>query len=163
MRKEIAPKVLRQGTAWLESRRFEAVSERPVDWSQVAAGAADPPVRQLPGPANVMGRVKFMLPNPLGIYLHDTPGKGLFAAADRADSHGCVRLQHAGHLARWLFGRPIGADPDGPADQERDLAAPVPVYIVYLTAVPTTRGVAFAPDIYGRDRALMAGMARRRG
>jgi hypothetical protein len=161
VRQEIAPHVLSEGPAWLQRRHFEAVSDEPVDWDAVADGAVKLPVRQLPGRGNVMGKVKFMLPNPLGIYLHDTPQKRLFGVAWRADSHGCVRLQHAERLARWLFGRAAAADPAGPPDQRRDLAAPAPVYIVYLTAIPTAGGVAFSRDIYQRDPALAAELAGR--
>jgi murein L,D-transpeptidase YcbB/YkuD len=161
VRQEIAPHVLRDGPAWLQRRHFEAVSEGPVDWDAVADGTVKLPVRQLPGRGNVMGKVKFMLPNPLGIYLHDTPQKRLFGAAWRADSHGCVRLQRAERLAHWLFGRAAVMDSAGPPDQRRDLAAPAPVYIVYLTAVPTAGGVVYSPDIYGRDPALTAELAGR--
>ena len=161
VRQEIAPHVLSEGPAWLRRRHFEPVSEGPVNWDAVANGAVKLPVRQIPGRGNVMGKVKFMLPNPLGIYLHDTPQRRLFGAAWRADSHGCVRLQHAKRLARWLFGRAAAADPAGPPDQRRDLAAPVPVYIVYLTALPTVGGVVFSPDIYRRDQPLLAELAGR--
>jgi murein L,D-transpeptidase YcbB/YkuD len=160
VRKDIAPAVLREGEGYLARRHFQTVGAAPVDWEAVADGSQQVMVRQAPGPDNVMGKVKFMLPNPLGIYLHDTPQKGLFAEARRADSHGCIRLQAAGRLAAWLFGGAV--KPSGAPDQEIDLAAPVPVYIVYLTVMPTRRGLAFAPDIYHRDRPLRAALARRR-
>ncbi|HEY2483122.1 MAG TPA: L,D-transpeptidase family protein, partial [Caulobacteraceae bacterium] len=138
---------------------FEPVSATAVDWSAVADGTANVHVRQLPGPGNVMGQVKFMLPNLLGIYLHDTPERGLFHSRRRADSHGCVRLQHPEQLAAWLFGRPVIAD--GRPDQEVDLAASVPVYIVYLTLTTTPGGLSRAPDIYRRDAALSVELAAR--
>jgi murein L,D-transpeptidase YcbB/YkuD len=72
-----------------------------------------------------------------------------------------VRLQRAERLAHWLFGRATVMDSAGPPDQRRDLAAPAPVYIVYLTAVPTAGGVVYSPDIYGRDPALAAELAGR--
>lgn len=161
VRKEIAPHVLRDGPEWLQVRHFEAVSDGPVDWDAVADGAVKLPVRQLPGHDNAMGKVKFMLPNPLGIYLHDTPQKWLFGGPWRADSHGCVRLQHAERLARWLFGRAALMDSGGPPDQRRDLPAATPVYIVYLTALPTAGGVFYSPDIYGRDTTLVDELAER--
>jgi murein L,D-transpeptidase YcbB/YkuD len=98
-----------------------------------------------------MGEVKFMMPNDLGIYLHDFPDKSLFAKADRHLSSGCVRLEDAHRLARWLYEgrapRPQGAA----AEQEVALPAPVPVYIVYLTAFPGPGGAALRRDVYGRD------------
>jgi murein L,D-transpeptidase YcbB/YkuD len=105
-----------------------------------------------------MGKVKFMLPNPLGIYLHDYPDKALFGRADRRLSAGCIRLSHARALALALVGR----DPDvagGSAEARVDLAAPVPVYITYFTVVPGRDGPRFLADVYGRDAVLMAGVA----
>ena len=106
-----------------------------------------------------MGAVKFMMPNNLGVYLHDTPRRDYFARDDRRISSGCVRLEDAPRLARWLFmGSP--PRPDGRAEQRVDLPEPVPVYITYLTAVPSRGRILFQPDRYGRDRALLARLER---
>jgi murein L,D-transpeptidase YcbB/YkuD len=84
-----------------------------------------------------MGSVKFMMPNRLGIYLHDTPDKSLFARADRRLSSGCVRVADAGRLERWLFaGR--APTPSGTPEERAYLPRPVPVYITYLTGPPPT-------------------------
>jgi murein L,D-transpeptidase YcbB/YkuD len=107
-----------------------------------------------------MGAVKFMMPNDLDIYLHDFPDKALFANADRRISSGCVRLEDAQLFGRWLFG---GAEPrpNGPAPEQRvDLPQPVPVYLVYLTAVPDAGAVAFQADPEGRDARLGAALTR---
>ena len=66
-----------------------------VDWRAVADGRDAVRVRQLPGPANSMGRVKFGFPNATDIFLPDTPVKEKFAEADRTLSHGCIRLEDA--------------------------------------------------------------------
>jgi L,D-transpeptidase YcbB len=108
-------------------------------------------VRQRPGPHNMMGTVKFMLPNPLGIYLHDTPMRGLFGDASRTDSAGCVRLQHPARLGAWMFGQKQAFDSKGAPDQRVNLPTPVPVYILYLTAQPGADGISYPPDIYSRD------------
>ena len=66
-------------------------------------------------------------------------------------SNGCVRLEDAWRLSKWLFGRDLtweGAAPEQPVM----LNAPVPVYITYLTAAPQASGIAFRDDVYGRDR-----------
>ena len=52
-----------------------------------------------------MGRIKIPFPNGADLYLHDTPNKDLFAQDDRKLSHGCIRLQDAERLGRWLMGR----------------------------------------------------------
>ena len=101
-----------------------------VDWKAVAAGTAQVFGRQRPGPANSLGHYKFDLPNGDGIYLHDTPKKELFAQDNRDLSHGCVRLEDAERLARWLLGR----DPPAAAAPEENvlLPRPVPIRISYL-------------------------------
>ena len=136
----IAPKVLKEGMTYLRDRGYEVVSafaEDPrildpesVDWQAVAAGEAKVYVRQRPGPANSMGRMKFGFRNDDGIFLHDTPKKELFAEAARNISNGCVRLEDADRLARWMFG---GETPrSGIAEMHVPLPRPVPIVITYL-------------------------------
>lgn len=99
-----------------------------------------------------MGKVKFMFPNDLGIYLHDTPERELFAKPVRQFSSGCVRVENARLLGEWLFGRPLLAETSAP-EQHVPLPEPVPVYLTYLTAEPRDGGVAYLEDGYGRDGA----------
>lgn len=102
-----------------------------------------------------MGDIKFMLPNHYGIYLHDTPAKDLFAQDARQLSNGCVRLEDARRLARWVFGEmPAATSPD--AEQRVDLKEPIPVYITYMTAGLDGGQLAFRGDAYGRDRSFLA-------
>jgi murein L,D-transpeptidase YcbB/YkuD len=162
----VAKHVLKEGTGFLRRDRLQLLSDwsdgahrldpAKVDWRKVAAGRQLLRVRQLPGPGNMLGSMKFMMPNDLDIYLHDTPDKSSFAQADRRLSSGCVRVEDAARLARWLFkGKP--PVPSGAAEQRVDLPEPVPVYITYLTALPTGKGrIAFQQDVYGRDAALLA-------
>lgn len=133
---------------WSASARRLDQSE--IDWQAVADGRQQLRVRQLPGGNNAMGKVKFMFPNDLGIYLHDTPSRDLLAKPARQFSNGCVRLEDAQRLGRWFFGGPLRAETDEP-EQHVPLPQPVPVYLTYLTAVPTGQGVKFLPDVYGRD------------
>jgi murein L,D-transpeptidase YcbB/YkuD len=92
-----------------------------------------------------------MMPNDLGVYLHDTPLRDLLHRADRHESSGCVRLEDAPRLARWLFeGRVPHAN--GSAEQRADLPEPVPVYLAYFTVLPSRDGIVFQSDVYGRDR-----------
>ena len=165
--RERAKRVLKEGPRFLAAGGFQLLSDwgqhaRPipasaVHWRAVASGAEILRIRQLPGGTNVMGRIKFMMPNRLGIYLHDFPDKSLFARQDRRLSSGCVRLEDAGRLARWLFdGAP--PSPDGAApEQQADLPAPVPVYLAYFTVLPGgPDGLDFRPDPYGLDRVQIA-------
>lgn len=170
VRDGIAPKVLRYGAAWLDSQNMEALSDwsedarvlspDEVDWAAVASGQQMLRVRQRPGPHNMMGRVKFMFPNRLGVYLHDTPLRQYFAEKTRTESSGCVRLADAPKLARWLMGpkADLVGRPGAP-ETRVDLSRPVPVYILYFTAAPTEHGLSFRRDIYHRDAPLEASLA----
>lgn len=123
--------------------------------------------RQRPGDGNALGRMKLVMPNPHSIGLHDTPNQDLFSRDVRAFSHGCIRVSDALNFATLLLSQDAGwsrADVDAVIATRRtrtvDLVEPMPVYIVYFTAVPDeTGGVIFHPDIYGRDPSVVAAAA----
>jgi len=157
----LAPNVLKRGQAYLREKGYEVMSDwsenarvvpaSSVNWNAVVAGREQIRLRQKPGPANSMGRMKFMFPNEQGIWLHDTPLKEKIEEAARLASNGCVRLEDAPRLAAWLFGRrlqPQGARPE----QKVALPSPVPLYITYLTAVPSGSSIVYFDDFYGKDR-----------
>lgn len=161
----IAPNVVKEGLSYLREQGYVVLSDwseeaRPADpskvnWEDVAAGRIQIRIRQNPGPANAMGRMKFMFPNPHGVYLHDTPNKELLNEAARLFSGGCVRLEDAPRLAKWLYGKPLQIKSRKP-EQPIDLERPVPVYLAYLTTVPSGNHVVFFDDIYGKDRSQLA-------
>jgi L,D-transpeptidase YcbB len=165
VQKLIAKNVLEQGFTYLSDRRYQVleswaddaavIDPAKVDWGAVAKGEVHPRVRQLPGGGNSMGQIKFMMPNDYGIYLHDTPNKALFDSDERWVSNGCVRVEDARRLARWLHGEmPVGSQPD--AEEQVDLASPVAVYITYFTVAPDAKSPRFLADRYGRDAAVLA-------
>jgi murein L,D-transpeptidase YcbB/YkuD len=162
VRKTIAPTVLRQGMKYLKSHGYHVIDEwsedakeidaTTVDWKAAAAGTSHLLVRQDPGPLNSMGSLKFPFPNPEGIYLHDTPGKDLFGKDVRNLSNGCVRVEDARRLGRWL----LGQDPVAPGtDPEIRVQLPqgVPIVLTYLTAEVTDGKLTYLNDIYGWDKA----------
>ena len=161
----IAPRVVAEGMGYLRAKGYEVLSDwgerasvlnpREINWADVAAGRRQVRVRQRPGPENAMGRMKFMFPNELGVYLHDTPQRDLLREAARQFSAGCVRIEDASRLARWMFGRTLTAEGREP-EQDVRLPEPVPVYITYLTAAPEGDRIAFRPDVYNRDNTQMA-------
>jgi murein L,D-transpeptidase YcbB/YkuD len=167
----MAPKVLKQGLSYFHGQHLQALSDwtpqaveldpASVDWTAVAAGSQQLRVRQLPGADNMMGQVKFMFPNELGVYLHDSPLRGLFTGEERLGSAGCVRLEDAPRLARWLLGDAVTSAGQAPGAPETraDLPQPTPVYLVYLTAAPTAAGLSLRRDIYRRDPGLIAQLA----
>ncbi len=121
-----------------------------IDWKAVAAGQKTIRVRQLPGPQNSMGKLKFSFANGEDIYLHDTPSKALFAKARRDLSNGCVRLEDAQRFGRWLLGREPVA-PSAEPEQFVQLPKGIPIYLTYLTAQPVDGKIVYTTDIYGRD------------
>jgi murein L,D-transpeptidase YcbB/YkuD len=90
-------------------------------------------VRQLPGGKNMMGAVKFIFPNNLGVYLHDTPHRAAFELTNRQLSSGCVRVERASDLYRWLFRHELPAPSSSP-EQRVILPEPVPVYLFRFTS-----------------------------
>jgi murein L,D-transpeptidase YcbB/YkuD len=146
-----------RGLGYLKSKGYQVLSAKgdlldpaKVDWHAVADGSQTVSVRQLPGPANSMGRMKFGFANAADIYLHDTPVKDLFAQDDRTLSHGCIRLEDAERLGRWLLGRYPEAASNDP-EQNVLLPTPVPIYVTYLTAQADNGRLSFVDDVYGRD------------
>src|SRR4051812_32792513 len=157
IRSLIAKNVLDQGLGYLKSKGYQVLSPSgemldpaKVDWHAVAAGQQAVQVRQLPGPANSMGRMKFGFANAADIYLHDTPSKDLFTQDDRNLSHGCIRLEDAEALGRWLLGRDPQVATNDP-EQNVMLPTPVPIYVTYLTAQVDGGQLRFTEDVYGRD------------
>jgi murein L,D-transpeptidase YcbB/YkuD len=158
--------VVKQGLGYLDKMGYEVVDDwtadpkiidpKTIDWKGVVAGKVDVLIRQKPGPQNFMGRMKFMFPNQFGVYLHDNPRRELFLKSARYFSGGCVRLEDAARLGRWLFGHDLDWQSAG-TEQPVPLATPVPVYITYLTAMPDGGSIAYYDDVYGRDSAKLAG------
>jgi murein L,D-transpeptidase YcbB/YkuD len=163
---DVGQYVVKYGLKYLDNYGYEIVSDwtrnptiidpKTVDWKGVVDGKVDIMIRQKPGPKNFMGRMKFMFPNTFGVYLHDNPRRELFKEASRYFSGGCVRLEDAARLGRWLFGHDLDWQSAGP-EEPVPLAQPVPVYITYLTAMPDGASIAYYDDVYGRDASKMAG------
>jgi L,D-transpeptidase YcbB len=110
---------------------------------------------------NSLGFVRINIPNPYGVYMHDTPSKGIFGDDFRFVSSGCVRVQDVRDYVAWLLKDTPGWGRDQIDAVIRSgdrldvkLAQPVNVYWIYVTAWATPDGVVqFRPDIYQRDGA----------
>lgn len=134
-----------------------------IDWARYRDGGFPYRLVQSPGPANALGQVKFILPNPYDVYLHDTPSRQLFLSAERSFSSGCIRVERPLELAALL----LEEDPAWDADSIRAAVASgrtrtvflprsVPVMILYWTAGMGHDGeFGFHPDVYGRDAAVL--------
>ncbi len=138
-----------------------------LDWTKVSP-ATHPRLhlRQLPGPLNILGRLKFVMPNPDDVFLHDTPYQEDFKQSERIFSHGCIRAEKpfdlAAHLARstvWTKEAVLAALKDT-REREVNLDEPVPIYVSHFTAWPGMKGrIEFRRDVYGRDEELAKALA----
>ncbi len=165
--KEILPK-LKRNSGYLNTHNMELysgdkkINPAKVNWSKVSSRNFYYTIRQKPGSNNALGSVKFLFPNQYDVYLHDTPSKSLFANAQRAYSHGCVRLDKPIELAEYLLKPNISpekiADIVAKGKNKRVfIPEPLPIYLLYFTVWvdETSSQGYFYPDIYGRDKSLL--------
>ena len=149
---------LEENPMWYEENGFEVLyNERGRRW-----------VRQLPGPDNALGEVKFLFPNEHDVYMHDTPLRGLFRRTNRTFSHGCMRVQDPLALAEYLLQNDRGWDRQridreraGGAEQWITLRTPLAVHVEYYVVRVGDEGhVHFLSDIYFRDRPRVEAIVR---
>lgn len=121
--------------------------------------------RQPPGPSNALGQIKFVMPNPEAIYLHDTTAKSLFDAKARAYSHGCIRTEHIMLLAERLLAgsewtpEKIKETVASKKTVQADFPTPLPVYIVYMSSAALADGsIKDYADIYKKDGKVIAAL-----
>jgi murein L,D-transpeptidase YcbB/YkuD len=138
-----------------------------LDWTKV--GPDTYPglhLRQLGGPLNILGRLKFIMPNPQDIYLHDTPYQDDFKQNERIFSHGCIRAERPFDLAAALARDPrwtvetMKKALENLEERKVELAEPVPIYVNYFTLRPASNGtLQRRRDVYGQDAKLAAALA----
>lgn len=164
---EFLPQI-REDPGWLARNRMVVLDEagrrvdpQSVPWPELGRGRFPYRLRQEPGEDNALGRIKFEMPNPHGVYLHDTPARELFERPVRTFSHGCIRVADPLGLAELLL-LAQGVDR---SDLEGAIASgrrhairvrePPLVYVTYLTAFVNADGTEqFRDDVYGRDERL---------
>ncbi|WP_299194382.1 L,D-transpeptidase family protein [uncultured Erythrobacter sp.] len=123
-------------------------------------------VVQQPGPGNSLGRMKLEMPNPHAIFFHDTPSRGLFANANRALSHGCIRTERALELAITMAILGRGATRDEAVEiatsgeyTKVPIEREFPAYITYFTmGVDIDGNLRSFDDIYNRDAPVLASL-----
>ncbi|WP_295126698.1 L,D-transpeptidase family protein [uncultured Chitinophaga sp.] len=168
---EVLPGIKRS-TSYLARHNMEVaggsgnvISPSSINWSKYTARNFPYIIRQKPGGANSLGKVKFLFPNEYNIYLHDTPSKGLFAETKRSFSHGCIRISEPRKLAIYLLRndsswteKRIDAAMNSAKEQYVTLKYKLPVFIGYFTAWVSSSGqLNFRDDVYGHD-AKLAGL-----
>jgi murein L,D-transpeptidase YcbB/YkuD len=164
-RKDVLP-AIKQDPGYLKKRNMQVltmdgveVDPAAVDWQLYPRQGFPYMIRQLPGPDNALGRLKFMFPNEHMVYLHDTPGKELFQRSERTFSSGCIRVEQSERLAQLLLNDPqhwdaaaIQAAIATRQTRRVSLREPMPVYLVYWTVTAQADGeVQFKLDPYDRD------------
>jgi murein L,D-transpeptidase YcbB/YkuD len=153
VRKEMLPK-LDKDPDYLARMGFEVIHKDGIMY-----------VRQPPGERNALGRILFMFPNEHSVYLHDTPGRGLFASRRRALSHGCVRVEDPLQLASLAMGPQSGWTEEriraliGGGERTIMLPHPIPIHLQYFTMlVDGTGALKASDDIYGYQREVEAAL-----
>lgn len=164
IRKDLIP-LMRKDPNYLTDQKIrifnaegQEIPPSQVDWSTYEATRYR--FRQDPGAdLNSMGFVRINIPNEHGVYMHDTPAKGIFGDDFRFVSSGCVRLQNVRDYVAFLLADTPGWDRqkiqaaiDSGKRIDAPLSTPVPVYWTYITAWAAPDGVVqFRSDIYNRD------------
>ena len=137
--------------------RGEELTPSQINW--YSTEAVNYRFKQDPGDFNSLGSMRINFPSKDGVYMHDTPAKGLFGEDMRFHSSGCVRVQNVRELVNWLLMETPGwsrqeIDAVIKSGERKDakVTRPVPLYWVYVTAWATPDGVTqFREDIYNRD------------
>jgi L,D-transpeptidase YcbB len=163
VRKDLIPKMQDQPEYLTDNHiRIFDTTHRELQPSQVnwySNDATSYTFKQDPGSFNSLGSIRINFPSEYGVYMHDTPLKNLFGDDFRFHSSGCMRVQNVRQLVTWLLDDTKGWPADEidkiikSGDQKNaQLAKPVPLHWVYVTAWSATDGVVqFREDIYGRD------------
>jgi murein L,D-transpeptidase YcbB/YkuD len=164
VKKDLIPKMQKEPNYLAEnrirvfSREGQEIRPESINWRSDEATRYM--FRQDPGgDLNSMGFVRINIPNPHGVYMHDTPSKGIFGDDFRFVSSGCVRVQNVRDYITWLLKDTPGWDRDriehtfeAGSRTDATLAQAVPVYWVYITSWAAPDGlVQFRDDIYNKD------------
>jgi L,D-transpeptidase YcbB len=160
--------VIRRDTTFFARTDFEVLDRKgtlldpkQVAWNTFHKNNFPVILRQREGTGNALGIIKFSFDNPYAVFLHDTNAKQLFKKNARAFSHGCIRVEKAAAIARYL----MTGTPDKESrlmkkylDEQRQAVLnplrPLPIYVRYFTAEVVHGVLVIRPDIYGCDTPL---------
>jgi L,D-transpeptidase YcbB len=138
-------------------RKGRVVDPDTLNWKQYNRNKFPFTLRQREGKENSLGVIKFVFDNPYAVFLHDTNAKGLFKKSFRAFSHGCIRMEKAVDLAKYLVPEPARIDKilDSKVRQTVNVGDPIPIYIRYFTCEVVDGNLAFYDDIYAQDPSVI--------
>lgn len=150
---------VRSDPSYFTDQGFLVVAENGSTMTPKEAASSGASIRtfvQQPSNRNALGLVKFGLRNAGAIYLHDTNAKHVFDDANRARSHGCVRVEKSMELAAWILDMKQEEVETLVDENDRknrtDLNSAVRVILGYWTAWKTTDDkLTFYRDVYHLD------------
>jgi L,D-transpeptidase YcbB len=163
VRKDLIPKMqdqpdyLTQNHIRILDGRQKELQPSQINW--YSEDATNYTFKQDPGSLNSLGSIRINFPSAYGVYMHDTPLKNLFGDDFRFHSSGCMRVQNVRQLVGWLLDDTKGWSAEDidrviKSGERKDaqLAKPVPLHWVYVTAWSASDGVVqFREDVYSRD------------
>jgi murein L,D-transpeptidase YcbB/YkuD len=173
LREDVLPRIIKD-RRYLDENHMHVVdqsgrriSPSAIEWERYRASPFPYRIVQDPGPANPLGQIRFNLPNPYGVCLHDTPAKELFERTQRAFSSGCIRLEKPHELAILLLddtqhwnAETLRAEIATGETRTLPIKRRVPVMALYLTAEAEEDGTTyFRPNLYAQDAKVAAALA----
>jgi L,D-transpeptidase YcbB len=172
LRKDVLPKVrkdlnyLRENKIRVLDSNGKVLDPATIDWYR----PGNVTLRQDAGPHSALGKAVIRFPNTHAVYLHDTPHQKLFNKSQRAFSSGCIRVERALELVELLLAETPGWDKaainqalDAGKTRNVTLAKRVPILLAYWTVDAINENkIAFKPDIYARDAAVLAALNERK-
>jgi L,D-transpeptidase YcbB len=175
--KDKLPKI-KEDPSWLTNNHFVLttnvngreveISPHSVNWKNVHAGNFNYQLRQTPGSYNALGKIRFTIISPFGVYLHSTPDQYLFDFPIRTFSSGCIRVKKVAELGEFVLNNPgvwsvsrIEQEMQGSQTKAVPLSRNIPVHVTYFSVFTDENGaVHFNPDVYGQDAHVAAAMRR---
>lgn len=165
LRHEMLPK-LEKDAAYYTKRGYSVyendkkIDPSTINWKDASAKKRVFHFVEQPSKKNSLGLVKFIMPNNMSIYLHDTPSGHLFKKEYRALSHGCVRVEKPTELAAcllegqddWNLEKVRQAMLSGKNRNRVYLNKKFLVQLIYITTwVNENNEIVIMNDIYGFD------------
>jgi murein L,D-transpeptidase YcbB/YkuD len=125
-----------------------------IDWRRWNKERFPYSMRQSTGCDNALGVIKFNITSSYDVYMHDTNLKIAFSRGYRWLSHGCIRLEKPLELGNILLNNRLDTALLRSCLKEQQpetirLKEPVPVFVIYQTAVIAENGkLSFVDDVY---------------
>ena len=166
--KELLPSI-KENIRFLEENNFQVLDKNgricdpsKINWQKLNRNNFPYTIRQSTGCDNSLGIIKLNLNSPYDVYLHDTPWKVLFKLNNRYFSHGCIRVEKAAEIARFVLKDNTSAidtieeksclKNQGPL--VINASEKIPVIVLYHTAwTDSANQVHFYTDIYNKEQA----------